>query len=68
MSRAHRAYWTTCAVLGVVALLWLLPTLWMVSLSFQPNDVLSRTTANVALGLIPRRSPGRTSSACSRWA
>lgn len=53
MSRAHRAYWITCAVLGVVALLWLLPTLWMVSLSFQPNDVLSRTTANVALGLIP---------------
>jgi multiple sugar transport system permease protein len=29
-------------------LLWLMPTLWMVSLSFQPNEVLARTTSTTA--------------------
>ena len=48
-----RTYWLTCGILGVLAALWLLPTLWMLSLSFQPNDILARTTANTALGLIP---------------
>lgn len=49
----ERLYWIVCAVLGVLAAIWLLPTLWMVSLSFQPNDLLARTTSNTALGLIP---------------
>ena len=48
-----RTYWLTCGILGVLAAFWLLPTLWMLSLSFQPNDILARTTANTALGLIP---------------
>jgi multiple sugar transport system permease protein len=32
---------------------WLLPIVWMVSLALQPNDMLARTTSNVAWGLIP---------------
>jgi len=39
--------------LSIPAFVWLIPTLWMVSLSFQPNDVLARTTSSTALGLIP---------------
>jgi len=38
----------TCA-----AIVWLVPIVWMFSLSLQPNDLLARTTANTALGLIP---------------
>ncbi len=34
-------------------IVWLVPTLWMVSLSFQPNEVLARTTSTTAFGLIP---------------
>ena len=40
-------------LLSVGAFLWLVPVLWMLSLSFQPNDVLARTTSSTALGLIP---------------
>lgn len=40
-------------LLTVFALLWLVPIVWMVSMSLQPNDLLARTTSNTALGLIP---------------
>ncbi len=40
-------------LLALVAFLWLVPVLWMLSMSLQPNDVLARTTSNTALGLIP---------------
>ncbi|MGI9488214.1 MAG: carbohydrate ABC transporter permease [Geminicoccaceae bacterium] len=50
---ADRTYWLASGVLCVLAALWLLPTLWMLSLSFQPNDLLARTTSNTAFGLIP---------------
>ena len=53
MSRHHRTYWMICAVLGVVAVLWSVPTIWMTSLSMQPNELLARTTTNTFLGLIP---------------
>ncbi|WP_421726090.1 carbohydrate ABC transporter permease [Bauldia sp.] len=53
MSRQHRTYWTICLVLGVFALIWSVPTIWMVSLSLQPNELLARTTTNTVLGLIP---------------
>ncbi len=39
--------------LSIPAFVWLVPTLWMVSLSFQPNEVLARTTSSTLLGLIP---------------
>jgi ABC-type sugar transport system permease subunit len=42
--------------LSIPAFLWLVPTIWMVSLSFQPNEVLARTTSTTAFGLIPCRS------------
>lgn len=35
------------------AIVWLVPIVWMFSLSLQPNDLLARTTANTALGLVP---------------
>lgn len=53
MAGSQRVFWYLCSVLGVVAFLWLLPIIWMVSLSFQPNEVLARTTSNTALGLVP---------------
>jgi multiple sugar transport system permease protein len=32
---------------------WLVPIVWMLSLALQPNELLARTTSNVAWGLIP---------------
>jgi multiple sugar transport system permease protein len=49
----NRSYLYLCIGLAIPAFLWTVPTLWMVSLSFQPNDLLARTTSNTALGLIP---------------
>jgi multiple sugar transport system permease protein len=49
----NRGYVYLIIGLSIPAFLWTVPTLWMVSLSFQPNEVLARTTSNVALGLIP---------------
>ncbi len=49
----QRRYAWLVTILAIPAFLWLVPTIWMVSLSFQPNDVLARTTSTTALGLIP---------------
>lgn len=49
----NRGYAWLVVSLSVPAFLWLVPTLWMVSLSFQPNDVLARTTSTTAFGLVP---------------
>ena len=49
----NRSYYWLILVLSIPAFIWLVPTIWMVSLSFQPNDVLARTTSSTALGLIP---------------
>ena len=46
------SYWLVIA-LAIPAFIWLVPTIWMVSLSFQPNDVLARTTSTTVLGLVP---------------
>ncbi|EGU56109.1 ABC sugar transporter inner membrane binding protein [Vibrio nigripulchritudo ATCC 27043] len=40
-------------LLVVLAAIWLMPFLWMVSLSFQPNELLARDTGNTLLGLVP---------------
>ncbi len=40
-------------VLAIPAFVWMVPTLWMLSLSFQPNEVLARTTSSTAFGLVP---------------
>lgn len=48
-----RSYFWLVTALSIPAFLWLVPTIWMVSLSFQPNDVLARTTSTTALGLVP---------------
>ena len=53
MSGLNRRYYWLVIGLAIPAFLWLLPILWMISLSFQPNDLLARTTSNTALGLIP---------------
>jgi len=49
----NRAYGWLVLALSIPAFVWLIPTLWMVSLSLQPNDVLARTTSTTAFGLIP---------------
>ncbi len=48
-----RLYWLMIAGLSIFAFLWLVPILWMFSMSLQPNNLLARTTSNTALGLIP---------------
>lgn len=40
-------------ILSLPAFIWLIPTIWMLSLSFQPNDLLARTTSNTFMGLLP---------------
>ena len=40
-------------LLTLAALVWLVPIVWMVSISLQPNELLARTTSNVAWGLVP---------------
>lgn len=49
----NRSYCWLVLGLSIPAFLWLVPTIWMVSLSFQPNEVLARTTSTTAFGLIP---------------
>lgn len=49
----NRGYYWLILGLSIPAFLWLVPTIWMVSLSFQPNEVLARTTSSTAFGLIP---------------
>jgi len=49
----NRGYYWLVLALSIPAFVWLVPTIWMVSLSFQPNDVLARTTSSTALGLVP---------------
>ena len=49
----NRGYYWLILCLSIPAFLWLVPTIWMVSLSFQPNEVLARTTSSTAMGLIP---------------
>lgn len=51
--RIASSYYWLCLCLALPAFVWLVPILWMVSLSFQPNDVLSVTTSSTALGMIP---------------
>jgi len=41
----NKGYYWLIIALSIPAFLWLVPTLWMVSLSFQPNEVLARTTS-----------------------
>ncbi|NND70816.1 MAG: carbohydrate ABC transporter permease [Rhodothermales bacterium] len=48
-----RRYVWLVTLVSIPAFLWLVPTIWMVSLSFQPNEVLARTTSSTALGLVP---------------
>jgi multiple sugar transport system permease protein len=40
-------------LLVLTAAIWLLPILWMLSMALQPNELLARTTSNVAWGLVP---------------
>lgn len=49
--RGTRRLWTVALVL--LALVWVVPIVWMASLALQPNDLLARTTSNVAWGLVP---------------
>jgi len=49
----NRSYYYLCMGLAIPAFLWMVPILWMLSLSFQPNELLAVTTSNTALGMIP---------------
>ena len=49
----NRSYYWLVICLSIPAFLWLVPTIWMVSLSFQPNEVLARTTSSTVFGLVP---------------
>jgi len=49
----NRGYYLLCMALAIPAFVWMVPILWMLSLSFQPNELLATNTSNVALGLIP---------------
>lgn len=40
-------------LISVLAFLWIVPILWMTSMSLQPNDVLAQTTSSTFFGLIP---------------
>ncbi|WP_119308862.1 carbohydrate ABC transporter permease [Cohaesibacter haloalkalitolerans] len=51
--QSNRSYYWLVTLISLPAFLWLVPTLWMLSLSFQPNDVLARTTSSTFFGLIP---------------
>ncbi len=42
----NRSYYWLVLGLSIPAFIWLVPTIWMVSLSFQPNEVLARTTSS----------------------
>lgn len=53
MNGMNKGYYWLVIGLAIPAFLWMVPILWMLSLSFQPNDLLARTTSNTALGLIP---------------
>ncbi len=41
--------------IALPAFLWMVPILWMLSLSFQPNALLQVTTTHTAFGLVPAR-------------
>jgi len=49
----NRGYDWLVTRLAVPAVIWLVPTIWVVSLSFQPNEVLVRTTSSTAQGVLP---------------
>ena len=48
-----RLYWIVIAVMGGLAFLWSVPTIFMLSLSLQSDQALVISTANVAFGLLP---------------
>ena len=51
--RTRRQYWILVGGLGIAAFLWWIPTIWMLSMSLQPNEILARTTTNTGYGLVP---------------
>ena len=55
MTLNERKYRLLVALLALPAFLWMVPILWMLSLSFQPNALLQLTTTPTAFGLIPAR-------------
>lgn len=50
---SNRLYWIVIGVFGVLAFLWSVPTIFMLSLSLQSDQLLIVSTANLALGLLP---------------
>jgi multiple sugar transport system permease protein len=50
---SNRTYAWLVICLAIPAFLWMMPIIWMISLSFQPNDLLAVTTSNTLLGLLP---------------
>ena len=48
-----RGYYWLVMALAIPAFAWLVPIIWMVSLSLQPNELLARTTSSTFFGLVP---------------
>lgn len=53
MNGSARHQFMFLLMLGLPAFIWLVPTLWMLSLSLQPNALLARTTGQTLWGMLP---------------
>ncbi len=53
MTPLNKTNYCLITLLAIPAFVWLVPIIWMLSLSLQPNDVLARTTSSTFLGLVP---------------
>ena len=40
-------------VILIACLIWFTPVVWVISLSFQPNELLQKTTTNTLFGFFP---------------
>jgi multiple sugar transport system permease protein len=56
MMRHSRNLQLMILILAIPAFVWMVPILWMLSMSLQPNELLMRTTTETALGLIPAQT------------
>lgn len=56
MMRRSRNLQLMILILAIPAFVWMVPILWMLSMSLQPNELLMRTTTETALGLVPAQT------------
>ena len=56
MTRRSRNLQLMILFLAIPAFVWMVPILWMLAMSLQPNELLMRTTTETALGLVPAQA------------